>query len=142
MTFQAFTPDLLRQLRFINILKAQFFKKIGMISKGEDLRYPKFLSLSDAGRDKFPADAGALRISSHRKGADLCKVFPEDMQCADTFNLAVVFADKDIPYVFIEVIQGAGDHLSLSCKFIDELVDDFYVSYACFPYAQYIVSLL
>ncbi len=77
----------------------------------------------------------------NREGTDLCKVFPHDVQCADTADRSVVFAYNKIPHGFIEFVERPGDHLLSFCKVIHEFVHLLQVGYLSFSYFQCISSL-
>jgi len=135
-TAETVPPYLLGELSLINVMKSDPPEKFRLIGEGKDPWYPEVPRLPDAGRHKFPSDAGALGVEPHREGPYFRKVFPENMERADTSDFPMVFADEDVPYVLIQVVQCPRDHLPLLPELIDEFVDGLYVRCSCLPNLQ------
>jgi len=130
----ALRPDFTRQVHFIYLGEAVSFKESRMIGQAEDGVNAEFACLLEAGSYQLVAETLMLVILSHGEGFYFGKVLPADMQRRTADYPVAVPDNEEIPDIFVELTQGASQHLTSTGKMVHQLVYLGYILYTGFLY--------
>jgi hypothetical protein len=110
----AIGPDFQGKFGAVDGMKAEFFKKNGLVGQGKDFLDFVCSGFLDGVFRKSGSDSFFLVIGMYGQGAYFGQVFPAELEGAAGDNFVAVFVDVDreIPQVVVEVSQRAGKEFS------------------------------
>lgn len=133
---EAISPYLLGEFRLVDLPEAEPLEKAGLIGQSKDPLYSEIPRFRETPLHKGSPYTFALVILHYSEGPYLGKVFPQDMERADTMYFVVFIEDDEITQRFVQIIERPRKHLLPLCELVDQSLDLLNILNRRFSYVQ------